>query len=104
MTLGSQVDIPATIIDLAGIRSNYSGIGKSLLRDYKDRFVVFRRGNYMGIITPQGILSHDLKNKLEYKSYSPDPNNDYSFLLERKLLTIDQTLFYLLKRNRFYKE
>nr|WP_144926149.1 LTA synthase family protein [Paenibacillus bovis] len=45
-SVGGQVDLRATILDLLGIEDNTLSFGISLLSDYDDRLVIFRDGTF----------------------------------------------------------
>jgi phosphoglycerol transferase MdoB-like AlkP superfamily enzyme len=95
----SQADIMPTIMEMLNLKTSYSAIGKSLLRDYENRFVFFTEGNNIGLITENGYLKHSLKTRLETRSFKDgfDANE-----AEKSLLSIDEALYTLLKENRWY--
>ncbi|MFH1051746.1 MAG: sulfatase-like hydrolase/transferase [bacterium] len=97
--LSSQADIPATIFDILNIQTEYSGTGKSLLQNYKHRFVLGRRGETMFYINQNGILQHNLNTMLEHDAKSEDILNN----MKKDLLSVDQFLYNLIKSNKFYK-
>lgn len=102
-TLGSQVDIVPTIIDLAGLDCQYSGLGKSLMREYTDRAAIIQEGSTLGIITNQGYLKHSRTGRLE-SSVSDGSGKDIMLDdMEKLLLSTDQAVYSLLNANRLYR-
>ena len=98
----SQSDIPETIVDIIGIKEPYSGIGKSLLRNYKDRFVIARTGKEMVYIDSAVQFKHNL---YETTYINPHISENSKKTLQNKIkkfLAIDQTLYFILKNNKFY--
>ncbi len=96
--IGSQLDVVPTIMDLVGIKGEYSSLGESLLRKQGggEAFVSFG-GQQIGLITPQGFLQHDLKQVLRQHGI------DEAELprLEQRLLAMDQLSYELLQANRW---
>jgi len=97
--LGSQADLIPTIIELLNIKAPYTAVGKSLFGDYKKRFVFFVEGNNIGLMTKDGYLKHNYKQRLETKAFNK--NFDVKEA-ENTLLSIDEALYILLKQNRWY--
>lgn len=101
----SQADLPPTIFDLLGLNYNYSGIGKSLVRDYDYRFVIANRGKEMIYFDERGFINHNLEivmKKYIKPEFAVDSNRIFKEM-ERNLLSTDQLLYNLLKSNKFYK-
>jgi len=102
----SQSDLPATIFDLLNLKFEYSGTGKSLMQNYKNRFVLGRNGETMFYINDKGYILHNLNTILEKKVRENEhADNSQKVLkgLEKDLLSIDQFLYNLIKSNKFYK-
>jgi len=96
-SLGSQVDIVPTILDITGANSHYSGIGKSLFRKSDKRFAILNQGNIYHYKTASGYISCS-ENKII------DTNIKSSIKQQKMLnnfLSVDQTLFDLIKENKF---
>ncbi|MCP4756499.1 MAG: sulfatase-like hydrolase/transferase [Proteobacteria bacterium] len=100
-TVGSQVDIFASIVDILGLKGKYSAFGRSLFSSEKDDFAFVREGSIMGIATEKGYLRHSLKNRLETGYFQEKPPKEYFDLLEKKLLAADQLTYELLQANRW---
>ncbi len=66
-TLGSQVDLIPTIIDLAGWKSRYAGVGVSLLDKQAQRGVLFARDNMIGRIEDGAIIMHNLQRQVVFE-------------------------------------
>ncbi len=98
----SQTDILPTIIDLVGIRDRYVSIGKSLLRNYQNRFIIGRAGKEMVYIDRTIEFKHNLKNVTNWRPKNYTDSTDNLSLKVNRFLSIDQTLYYLLKQNKFY--
>jgi phosphoglycerol transferase MdoB-like AlkP superfamily enzyme len=102
--IAQQADIPATIIDLLNLKNSYTGIGKSLLKDYSNRFVISRYGDTMVYFNKSGYLQHNLKNVLDAGLKVPSVDASSSInSMKKEFLSVDQSLYELLKANRFYK-
>jgi phosphoglycerol transferase MdoB-like AlkP superfamily enzyme len=105
--LASQSDLPATIFDLLKVDKEYSGTGKSLLQNYKNRFVLGRRGETMFYVNENGIVQHNLdiilEHQLFYKTSNDNEQEKTINNIKKDILSIDQFLYTLIKSNRFYK-
>lgn len=98
-TLGSQVDIIPTILDLTGADISFSGTGKSLLRKSQNRFAILNQGKLMTILNDKGSIS-----MMDKKLVSSDlAKNETQESLKDILFSVDQSVYKLVKNNRFYK-
>ncbi len=87
----SQADILPSIIDFNNWRDSFSTISHSVFdTSVSNRFAFLKRGNIEYLVTRDGYLSHSLKKKTE----GDDP------VLEKDLLSIDQTFFNLISSNK----
>jgi len=102
-TVGSQLDIMPTIIDLLGFNDAFSAAGESLFKK-REGYALVSEGDIGGIIAENGYLKHSLKNRLETKYWGQGSEPDgYFDSLEKKLLATDQIASELLKSNRWAK-
>lgn len=64
--VGSQLDIPPTIMDVAGWSADHAGLGRSLMDNSRinERAALSVRDNVISWITPQGWVSHDLTRRV----------------------------------------
>lgn len=99
-TVGSQLDILPTIIDLLGFDDSFSAMGDSLFRKTEQR-AFCSEGDVVGIITDKGFLTHSLRNRLETGYFGGTAPQGYFDRLERELLAANQITFDLLKSNRW---
>ncbi len=93
-TIGSQASIIPTLIDVLGWHGNFSTLSNSLFSQSNNGFVLFTRGQSMGLVDKSGYINHTLNKKLETTG---DEN------IEKKLLSIVQTTSQLLRQNKFAK-
>ena len=100
-TLGSQLDLPVTFIDILGLQGSYTSVGKSLLKHSEARKVFVKSGNLVGIITEQGYLKHSLAQRLETKDFTSGKNPPNFEQLENQLLSWDYLIYNLLQKNRW---
>ena len=101
-TVGSQLDVMPTIIDLLGFDDEFSALGESLFRKREASAFTTMGASAIGLITQGGYLKHSLNNRLEAVSLTTQPlADDYFDRLERYLLAQDQLSYELLKSNRW---
>lgn len=95
-TLGSQVDIFPTIVDMLGFKAQIATLGTSLFDDaVQNRFVYFFAGNMMGLVTKNGHIIHNFKNVIEKTT---------TFQEDLELLyAIDTAQAYLIDKNLWAK-
>jgi len=96
-TIGSQIDIGPTILDILDIDDRFDSAGTSLFRE-KDEYAYFSDRNSIGIVTRNGHLIHSLKNRLEA---APSGDKTYLDKLERKLLALDQVMYDMITGGKF---
>jgi phosphoglycerol transferase MdoB-like AlkP superfamily enzyme len=101
----SQSDILATIFDLLNLNENYTGIGKSIIRQYNKRFVIARKGETMVYLDERGVIQHNLSSIINYHLNKNSISDSTKILsnMERDFLSIDQFLHHILINNKFYK-
>ncbi len=99
-TVGSQLDLLPTIVDLLGFDDPFSAMGDSLFRKTQQR-AFCNEGNVVGIITDKGFLTHSLNNRLETGYFEGTAPQGYFDGLERELLSENQITFSLLQLNRW---
>jgi phosphoglycerol transferase MdoB-like AlkP superfamily enzyme len=101
-TVGSQLDVMPTIIDLLGFDEEFSALGESLFRKQEASAFTTMGASAIGLITENAYLKHSLSNRLEAVSLSSQSlPNDYFDRIERLLLAQDQLSYELLKENRW---
>jgi phosphoglycerol transferase MdoB-like AlkP superfamily enzyme len=93
-TIGSQVDILPTLIDILGFKENFSSLSNSLFSPNKNQFAIFLRGQTIGIVNKSGYVLHTLEKKLESTT---------DLKTEKELLSAYQTTTKLLRVNKWYK-
>jgi len=100
-TVGSQLDLFPTVVDLLGFGDSFSALGDSLLRK-QDGHAFVTAGNIIGLIGKDGYVTHSLKNRLETGAVGKvQPPPAYFDALEHKLLATDQVVYELLNANRW---
>jgi phosphoglycerol transferase MdoB-like AlkP superfamily enzyme len=100
-TVGSQLDLFPTVVDLLGFSDSFSALGDSLLRK-QDGHAFVTAGNIIGLIGKDGYLTHSLKNRLETGVIGKaQPPPAYFDTLEQELLATDQVVYELLNANRW---
>jgi phosphoglycerol transferase MdoB-like AlkP superfamily enzyme len=70
--LGSQVDIPTTVLDQMGIKGSFP-FGKDLFSDQSKSFAFYTYNEGFGFITDSSAVSLDLKSKTLVLSEGKDP-------------------------------
>lgn len=101
-TVGSQLDIMPTIIDMMGISDGFSAMGDPLPRKTR-RSAFVSEGEVIGIITDKGTLKHSRRNRMEEKYFSGTAPAGYFDFIEKELLAEDHLTYRLLKENRWSK-
>ncbi|MBI5179632.1 MAG: LTA synthase family protein [Nitrospinae bacterium] len=99
-TIGSQLDIMPTLMDLLGFNDEFAAMGAPLFSK-QGQYAFITEGDVIGIINDKGFLKHSLKNRLEAKCYNGPPPPGYFDGLEKRLLAEDQLTYELLKANRW---
>lgn len=101
-TVGSQLDVLPTIIDILGFEQPFAALGESLFRKRDEYAFVTEGGDIIGLITPHAYLKHSLKNRLETGALRPPPlTPDGLDEIERKLLALDQISYELVQSNKW---
>ena len=98
-TYGSQIDILSTIVDILDLEATYSSIGTNLLKK-KTNYVIVKEGLLTNIISDKGFLQHSIINIVDFKANNTNLNEDYQYVLERKLLAFDHLVYSLVNTNR----
>ena len=98
-TYGSQIDILSTIVDILDLEATYSSIGTNLLNK-KTNYVIVKEGLLTNIISDKGFLQHSIINIVDFKANNTNLNEDYQYVLERKLLAFDHLVYSLVNTNR----
>ena len=102
-TLGSQIDLIPTIMDLMGISGNISSFGRSLLRDENNtRFVpliqkdspvlLFSDHAYLDLPSADHGILYKFKNNQINSVKSSYQNDSYKFLVQSLLFTADYSI------------
>lgn len=101
-TVGSQLDIMPTIIDILGFGQPFAALGESLFRKRDEYAFVTEGGDIIGLITPRTYLKHSLKNRLETGTLRPPPATAAELdAIERTLLALDQISYELVQSNKW---
>lgn len=101
-TVGSQLDILPTVIDILGFDQPFAALGESLFRKRDEYAFVTEGGDIVGLITPQTYLKHSLRNRLETGTLRPPPSTPAELdEIERKLLALDQISYELVQSNKW---
>lgn len=96
--LGSQNDIPATIIDLLNFEGDFSIMGNSLFdSSIKDRFVYTFGGNQIVYIKDECFIIHNYKQVVETDCKEQSKIED----MEKELKALDSVEVELLNKNRW---
>jgi len=72
--LGSQVDIPTTLLDQLGIIGSFP-FGKDILSDQSKSFAFYTYNEGFGFITDSSAVGFDLKSKMNVLSEGKDPES-----------------------------
>jgi phosphoglycerol transferase MdoB-like AlkP superfamily enzyme len=72
--LGSQVDIPTTVLDQMGIKGSFP-FGKDLFSDQSKSFAFYTYNEGFGFVTDSSAVSLDLKSKTLVLSEGKDPTS-----------------------------
>ena len=103
--IGSQLDVIPTIVSLAGWSGPQASLGTSLFENpAAGRGALCVQGDLVLRIEKGGVILHNLSGKegrLVRKAYLPDADLD---LIERRLLSITEVAYSLLRTNRFYRD
>ncbi len=99
-TVGSQLDVMPTIIDLLGFDDRFTALGDSLFRKEEDYALVFDN-EIPAIFGSRGYLKHSLRNRLDTGALDPAVGENYFDRLEQKLLGTNQIAHQLLQANRW---
>ncbi len=98
--IGSQADIPPTILDMLGMKDRFATIGMSLFQK-DDEFAYLCDKISIGIVSPRAYLSHSLSNRLESGFLHDNSGVDYLNRLERKLLALNQVMYDMITNNKW---
>ena len=94
-TLGSQVDILPTIVDLLHIDIPYAAMGNSLLDPVTQRFVFSSQdGRVLEWVRPTGQLEYVGKTRVDGENLLPVDE-------ERNLLALNRAVYELLRADRW---
>ena len=93
-TVGSQVDIFPTILQLMGAKNKFTTVSNSLLTSDRREFAINLNGYIYTLVTPEGYIKYDQRSVFE-KTGDPDLNI---------LLKIDEVLSYLLLENHLFED
>lgn len=102
-TLGSQLDISPSILDMLNWRTAHSSVGRSLLdtTDLDKRAVICTNGNIIDYIHQQSWLSHNLHRRL---GQHIEDNTIGADQLERQIEAIHQVVTKGMLENRIYRK
>lgn len=98
----SQLDILPTLIELAGIRQNFSSLGRSILDKDRpqDRYAIISYGgNDFGIINKEGSLRHNMKKTIAFENAKGNANEQK---MQDMTLAAHQVLYSLLQQNNWF--
>jgi len=101
--IGSQIDVLPTLIELLGLEGQYAALGQSLL-SHSPGFGFMRQGDFMAIVTQDGLLRHSLSSRVDVTRRAPEtgePEAVPAQAMEDRLLALDQLTFELLQQNRW---
>jgi phosphoglycerol transferase MdoB-like AlkP superfamily enzyme len=92
--IGSQLDVVPTIVDLAGWTTPQAALGTSLTADpVPGRGALCIEGNQILRVEEGGFVVHDLSGRVSSRGDAADE-------IERRLLSVVQVAYTLLKTNR----
>lgn len=101
-TVGSQLDIMPTVIDILGFDQPFAALGDSLFRKRDEYAFVTEGGDIIGLFTPHTYLKHSLKNRLETGALHAATSTPAELdAIERKLLALDQISYELVQSNKW---
>ncbi|MFH1230987.1 MAG: sulfatase-like hydrolase/transferase [Planctomycetota bacterium] len=112
-TIGSQVDILPTILDILHISATHNSMGSSLLDTERTHYSVVTDGSLYGIFTDQFVLLNDLEKNFGLYDYHLDPvlkNDiqtkypDVAQKLKHSLLSYIQTVSNTIAQNKICRE
>jgi len=98
-TLGSQADFMPTIIDLMGLKGDFTTMSNSLLdKEVQKRFAYFYGGSVIGLITDEGYVQYNFKDIVDAKG-TPEAQER----MKKELFALDTAEANLLEQNRWTK-
>lgn len=112
-TIGSQVDILPTVLDLLHISATHNSMGSSLMDTERTHYTVVTDGSLYGIFNNQFVLLNDLEKNFGLYDYHLDPilKNDIQIKypdiaqkLRRSLLAYIQSVSNAIAQNRICRE
>ena len=103
-TIGSQLDIMPTIIQLLGFDTEYTSAGESLLNKKSGYAFTTLGGTAIALITDKAYLKHSLQNRLEAENYAQGSGKADFDSMEQYLLSLDQLSYELLRDNRWARK
>ncbi|HVE41808.1 MAG TPA: LTA synthase family protein, partial [Planctomycetota bacterium] len=94
--IGSQLDVIPTLADLLGELNPQAALGSSLLSPRRDRGALCVEGNLVLRVEDCGWVLHDLSGRVA-------ASDDDTEMIERRLLSVVQVAYTLLRTNRISK-
>jgi len=94
--LRSQLDVHATLLEALGVRGQVSTLGQSLLGPAPGEALV-RQGDLLGLITPEGSLTHTLAARVSASGL----DSRAAQRAERRLLAFQRAVTDLVATNRW---
>ena len=96
----SHLDCLPTLYEILGFSDPFAALGESVLRK-KEGCAVVKKGDIMGIISKNGIVLHNLQERMQVIALRGDLPSTGFDQLERRLLAFDQVTNELLQANRW---
>ncbi len=96
----SQLDVLPTLMELMGLPDSYASFGASLMEPSPGMALV-KQGDWLGLITDWGWISHTIEKRLEAKITAPDVPKSWLKELERRLLAFHKVTNDLVLSNRW---
>lgn len=96
----SQLDMIPTLQRLAGLTPAYTAFGRDMFDVSVPRAALVSQGDIIGLITPEGALSHNGSSVLSVQDYGGKFDQARA---EELLLSLQQSASTLLKDNRWYE-
>jgi len=96
----SQIDLFPTLVKLLDFQGKYSAIGKNIFKN-GNNYAVVKDGALLEIFSSKGVLTHSLKNVLDFQPVNTQSDEFLKTQLASKAIAFDHLTYLLLTQNRW---
>ena len=96
----SQIDLFPTLVKLLDFQGKYSAIGKNIFKN-GNNYAVVKDGALLEIFSSKGVLTHSLKNILDFQPVNTQSDEFLKTQLASKAIAFDHLTYLLLTQNRW---